>query len=48
MSKFEIGEKVYKPSGYEFPSEIRSVFTKRDGTLRVVAEDDRGLLHVFN
>ena len=47
--KFKVGDKVYKPKGYAFPSTVVSVFTTTNGNVRVVAEmDDYGLLHIFN
>ena len=46
--KFAVGDRVWKPEGYHFPGTIVAVFPKLDGQVRVVAEDDRGLLHIFN
>jgi hypothetical protein len=47
--KFLIGQKVEKIGGdYQFDGEIVAVFTKRDKTIRIVVEDDRGVLLVFN
>ena len=49
MTKFEEGDKAYKPKGYKFPCTIVSVFETTKGEKRVVAEmDDYGLLHIFN
>lgn len=42
------GDRVIKPLGYEFGSTIVSVFTTLKGKTRIVAEDDRGILHIFN
>ncbi len=48
-SKFKIGDKVYKPKGYNFPSTIVSVFKTTAGETRVVAEmEDNGILHIFS
>jgi hypothetical protein len=47
--KFNIGDKAFKPNGYEFPCTIVSVFKTLAGETRVVAEMDKyGLLHIFN
>ncbi len=47
--KFEIGDKVYKPKGYEFPGIVVSNFTTTSGEIRVVAElEDNGMLHIFS
>lgn len=49
MSKFKVGDRIYKPKGYRFTGEIRSVFTNKSGQIRVVAElDDLGMLHIFS
>ncbi len=48
MSKFNEGDAVSKSKGYNFDSVIVSVFQKLDGQTRLVCEDDRGLLHIFN
>lgn len=48
-AKFSVGDKVHKVGGdYTFDSTIVAVFTKLSGKVRVVAEDDRGILHVFS
>ncbi len=48
-SKFKVGDRVYKPIGYEFPSTIVSVFETSSGAVRVVAEMDHyKMLHIFN
>lgn len=47
--KFQVGDKVVKTSGYQFPSTIVAVFYTTRGDVRVVAElDGLGLLHIFN
>lgn len=47
--RFRIGETVKKDSGdYVFEGEIVSVFRKKSGVIRIVVEDDRGLLFIFN
>jgi hypothetical protein len=47
--KFKVGDKVAKVGGdYKFDGVIVAVFTKLSGAIRVVAEDDRGVLHVFS
>lgn len=49
MNKFKIGDKAFKPKGYQFPCTIVSVFKTTTGRVRVVAEMDKyGLLHIFN
>jgi hypothetical protein len=48
-TKFKVGDKAFKPKGYQFPCTIVSVFQTVEGKVRVVAEmDDYGLLHIFN
>ncbi len=48
-SKFKVGDKVYKPKGYDFPSTIVSVFETTAGEVRLVAEmDNYKMLHIFN
>ncbi len=48
-AKLPIGARVRKTQGdYVFEGEIRSVFTKRSGVIRVVVEDSRGLLLIMN
>ena len=46
--KFKIGDKVYKPNGYKFDAIIVSVFKTVSGSIRIVAENGEGLLHIFN
>ena len=48
-TKFQVGDKAYKPKGYDFPCTIVGVFETLGGDIRVVGEmDDYGLLHIFN
>jgi hypothetical protein len=48
-TKFKVGDKAWKPKGYDFPCTIVSVFTTVEGKVRVVGEmDGYGLLHIFN
>lgn len=43
------GKLVHKDTGdYSFQGDVRSIFTKRSGALRVVVENDAGLVHIFN
>lgn len=47
--KFKVGDRVYKPKGYKFPSVVVSVFKNTNGDTRIVAEmEDNGMLHIFN
>lgn len=49
MEKFKIGDKVYKPKGYEFPDIVVSIFQTTKGETRIVAEfENNGMLHIFN
>ena len=44
-----IGDKVEKVGGdYTFNGIIVSIFKKLSGKVRIVAEDDRGILHIFS
>ena len=46
---FKIGDKVEKVGGdYEFQGTVVSVFKKISGLIRIVVEDNRGLLFIFN
>ncbi len=46
---FKVGDKVSKVGGdYTFDGEVRAVFTKVSGKIRLVVEDDRGILHIFS
>jgi hypothetical protein len=48
-TKFKIGEKAYKPSGYKFPCRVVSVFNTLSGEVKVVAEmDGFGILKIFD
>jgi len=48
-SKFKIGDRVHKPTGYGFVGTIVSVFKTTLGSTRIVAEmRNNGMLHVFN
>jgi len=49
MTKFKIGDLVFKPKGYQFPGTIVSIFQTTKGETRIVAEmRDNGMLHIFN
>lgn len=49
MSKFKVGDRVFKPKGYKFPGTVVSVFQTTLGETRIVAEMlDNGMLHIFN
>lgn len=49
MTKFKVGDKVYKPKGYKFPGIVVSVFYTTKNEVRIVAEMiDNGMLHIFN
>lgn len=54
MPKFIITDKVFKPRGYRFEGEVRSVFTNRKGELRVAVElvnegkNGDGMIHIFS
>ncbi len=46
---WQVGDQVIKKSGYEFPGEVRAVYTTRKGEPRVVVEMiPYGLQHIFN
>ena len=46
--EFSVGDKVYKPTGYAFPGEVRATFTNTNGECRYVVElADNGMLHIF-
>jgi hypothetical protein len=48
-SIFMIGDSVSKVGGdYRFDGVVRSVFTKLSGVIRLVVEDDRGILHIYS
>lgn len=43
------GDQVIKDSGdYTFEGEVRARFSKKSGAFRLVVEDERGLLFIFN
>jgi len=47
--KFKVGDKAFKPNGYEFPCTVVSIFETTKGKVRIVAEmENNGMLHVFN
>lgn len=49
QAKFNVGDKVSKVGGdYTFDGTVVSVFTKLSGVVRLVVEDDRGVLHVYS
>lgn len=49
MTKFKVGDRVFKPKGYQFPGTIVSIFQTTKGETRIVAEmRDNGMLHIFN
>jgi len=40
---------VYKHGGdYSFRGQVRAVFAKKSGAIRVVVENEDGILHIFN
>jgi hypothetical protein len=46
---FEVGDAVKKVGGdYSFDGTVVSVFKKLSGNIRLVVEDDRGILHIFS
>jgi len=51
MSVFQVGDKVQKIKGYQFPGEIRAVFTNKLGQTRLVVEctvpEVAGVLHIY-
>jgi len=48
-SRFEVGDRVEKTSGdYTYEGTVVSVFKKLSGKIRLVVEDNRGLLFIFN
>lgn len=47
--QFALGDEIVKTGGdYRFSGVIVSIFRKRDGPVRVVAENSDGLLFIFN
>jgi hypothetical protein len=48
-TKFKVGDRVTKPTGYGFPGTVVSVFNTLNGQTRYVVEMDQfHLLHIFN
>jgi hypothetical protein len=46
---FKTGDKVKKVGGdYTFEGTVVAVFPKLSGAIRLVVEDDRGVLHVYS
>lgn len=46
---FKVGDKFIKTRGdYSFAGEIRAIFRKKDGLIRIVGENSDGLLFIFN
>jgi len=46
--KFNVGDKVEKVGGdYTFVGYVVATFPKLSGIIRLVVEDDRGVLHVY-
>lgn len=49
QAEFKVGDKVEKVGGdYTFVGIVVSVFQKLSGAVRLVVEDDRGVLHVYS
>ena len=48
MSKFKIGDRIYKPEGYYYDGIVVSVYENTKVQTRVVAElENNGMLHIF-
>lgn len=48
-AQFKTGDLVSKVGGdYTFDGTVVAVFTKLSGAIRLVVEDDRGVLHVYS
>jgi hypothetical protein len=48
-AQFKVGDKVEKVGGdYTFVGHVVAVFEKLSGAIRLVVEDDRGVLHVYS
>lgn len=48
-SMFKVNDLVSKVGGdYTFDGTVVAVFTKLSGAIRLVVEDDRGVLHVYS
>jgi hypothetical protein len=49
IAQFKTGDLVSKVGGdYTFDGTVVAVFTKLSGSIRLVVEDDRGVLHVYS
>lgn len=49
VCRFKVGDLVRKVGGdYSFVGYVVSVFAKLSGAVRLVVEDDRGVLHVYS
>ena len=47
MNELQVGDLVSKIQGdYRFDGWVRAVLTKRSGEVRIVVEDDRGVLFI--
>lgn len=47
--QFNVGDKVEKVGGdYTFVGTVVATFEKLSGVIRLVVEDDRGVLHVYS
>lgn len=47
--KYQVGQRFEKQGGdYRFNGVIVAAFTKQNGTIRYVGENDDGLLFIFN
>lgn len=46
---FNVGDQVRKVTGdYQLDGEIRAIFTKKDGKIRLVVEHEPGFLHIYS
>lgn len=46
---FKVGDKVLKDSGdYRYRGEVVAVFAKKSGAVRLVVENEDGMLFIFN
>jgi hypothetical protein len=49
---FNLGDRVQKRTGYQYPGIVVSVFTTRAGSVRYVVEADHprfeGMLHIYS
>ena len=49
FNMFKVGDSVSKVGGdYRFDGVVVAVFEKLSGAVRLVVEDDRGVLHVYS